>query len=206
MHITWLGMSCFKIQTKESVTILDPYQDKHGLKMPKAKADIVLSTDPKNELCNNFSRIMGKYFIADRPGEYETKNNFIYGLTAGHGDQKHSTIYLIEIEGINIAHLGLINHSLIDAQLETMEGADILFLPVSSLTPDRRQKVISQIEPRIIIPMYYKIPKYKAKLESLDKFNKEMGGRKTEPQEKFIIKKKDLPQDETKVIILKPNA
>ncbi|MFH1536918.1 MAG: MBL fold metallo-hydrolase [Patescibacteria group bacterium] len=204
MHISWLGMSCFKIQNKDTIIVINPYQDSNGLKMPKMKANIVISSNPDNDVCNNFSRMMGDYFQIDHPGEYEIQDNFIYGLQAGEVDQQQSSIYLIELEKIRVAHLGILNHSLTDKQLEIMEGADILLLPISSLTPERRTKVISQIEPRIVIPMYYQIPKCKLKLESLDKFSREMGGTKTETQDKIILKRKDLPQDETKLMLLKP--
>ena len=199
-------MSCFKIQTKETTIIIDPYQDKFGLKMPKAKANIVVSSNPDNDISNNFSRIMGDFFQVNGPGEYEISNIFIYGLRAGEGDQKNNTIYLFDLEGLKVAHLGLLNHSLTDKQLETVEGADIILIPLTTLTPEKRTKIISQIEPRLIIPMDYKIPKCKAKLEGLDKFIKEMGGKTPEAQDKLIIKKKDLPQDKTEVAILKPNA
>ncbi|MBU0670548.1 MAG: MBL fold metallo-hydrolase [Patescibacteria group bacterium] len=206
MHITWLGMSCFKIQANDTTIIINPYQDKFGLKLSKAKADILMSSSPEEDVSNNFSRIMGDFFQVDSPGEYEIQGTFIYGIRAGEGDQKNTTIFLLESEDIRVAHLDTINHSLTDQQLETMEGADVLLLPVSSLTPEKRQKLISQIEPRIIIPMYYNIPKCKAKLEDLTKFSKEMGGKTTNPMDKLIVKKKDLPQDETQLIVLKPNV
>lgn len=202
MHITWLGMSCFKITSGETTIVIDPYQDKFGLKMPKAKADIVVSSNPDADECNNFKRMMGDFFLIKGPGEYERNDIFIYGVQAGEGDQKGSTIYLLDVNDMKVSHLGMINHSLTDKQLETMEGADILLLPVSSLLPEKRTKIISQIDPRMIVPMYYKIPNCKAKLETLDKFIKETGGKPGEAEEKLIIKKKDLPQDKTNVAIL----
>jgi len=205
MHITWLGMSCFKIQSNDTTIIIDPYQDKFGLKMPKAKTDLVVSSNPDADESNNFGRMMGEYFEIDGPGEYERKDIFVYGVQAGEGDQKGNTIYLFDIEDVKVAHLGIINHSLTDQQLETMEGADILLLPISSLPPEKRTKIVSQVEPRVIIPMYYKVPKCKAKLENLDKFIKETGGKPSDSMDKLIIKKKDLPQDKTNVIILNAN-
>ncbi len=64
-------------------------------------------------------------------------------------------------------------------------------------------KVISQIEPRLIIPMHYHIAKLKIKLETLDKFLKEMGRKSSQPQSKLLVKKKDLPT-ETKIVVLQP--
>lgn len=203
MHISWLGFSCFKIQTKENIIITDPYTDKAGLKMPKLKADIVLISDRENEICNNVDRLSGEHFLINQAGEYEIKENLIYAIPAGEADQNKNLIYHIESENMTIGFLGLLNHSLSNEQLETMEGVDILFLPVSSLTSERRTKIISQIEPRIVIPMYYQLPKTKIKLESVEKFAKEMGQKKIEFLDKIILKKKDLPQEETRIAFLK---
>jgi len=63
---------------------------------------------------------------------------------------------------------------------------------------------MSQIEPKITIPMYYQIPKLRLKLEGLDKFLKAMGIKKVEPLQKFSIKKKNISSDEAKIIILNP--
>jgi len=63
-------------------------------------------------------------------------------------------------------------------------------------------EIINEIEPRIVIPMHYKIPGLKVDVESADKFLKEMGASKAEKMAKLKISKKDLPQEEMKVILL----
>ncbi|MDO8559272.1 MAG: lactamase, partial [bacterium] len=65
-------------------------------------------------------------------------------------------------------------------------------------------KIISQIEPRIVIPMHYSLPKLKVKIDGLEPFLKEMGQKSAESQPKLLIKKKDLTAEETKVIVLQP--
>jgi len=67
---------------------------------------------------------------------------------------------------------------------------------------------MSQIEPRITIPMHYQIPKLNppagGKLEGLDKFLKALGLKSITPENKLSIKKKDLSPEEAKIIVLKP--
>lgn len=204
MHINWLGVSCFKIQSKENVIITDPYADKVGITMPKLKSDIIILSDPDNSNINNINRLSGEPFLINGPGEYEIKQNFIYGIKAGDTDQTGNYIYRLEAEDMSLGFLGLLNHSLTNEQLEIMEDVDVLLLPISSLNPERRTKIISQIEPRVVIPMYYQTPKIKIKLETVEKFAKEMGIKKIVSEEKIILKAKDLPQEETKVIFLQP--
>jgi L-ascorbate metabolism protein UlaG (beta-lactamase superfamily) len=206
MTIFWHGQGAFKIADKEVVVAIDPH-DKTGLKMPKFQANILLLTDSKDQMINA-EGLRGDSFVIEGPGEYEVKNVFVYGLTASKFKDGKITIYMVEMEGIKIAHLGKISQdSLTDDQLEILEGVDILLLPVGGgEILDNRQavKIISQIQPRVIIPMYYKIPGLTVKSDSVDLFLKEYGVAKPETMEKFKINKKDLPQEETKVIILAP--
>jgi len=64
-------------------------------------------------------------------------------------------------------------------------------------------KAVNEIEPKIVIPSHYQIPGLAASAGKLDTFVKEMGG-KSETMEKLLLKRKDLPEDQTKLIILEP--
>lgn len=210
MYISWFGQSCFKIQGKEVTIVTDPYDAGIGFKLPRMMADILtVSHDHYDH--NNVAAISGSPFIINSPGEYEVKKVFIYGISSWHDNKQGAergpnTIYLIEFEELKIVHLGDLGGPLTDDQLEKLEGVDILMIPVGGVfTIDAKQaaEVISQVEPRIVIPMHYRISGLKVKLDNLDKFAKEMGIKEGEPEEKFRINKKDLPQEETKVVILK---
>lgn len=196
MQIQWTGLGSFRIQTSHSVIITDPFADTTGLIMPKLKADIVLVSDPKSELCNNTKRLTGEYFLISGAGEYEVQQTFIYGIPASH------TIYLLEDDGITVAFLGPLDTSLTEEQLEKFEGVDILLLPVGTLSKEQRTMIISQLEPRVIIPYLFKQPKVKRELDALEVFLKEFGAKAIEPQEKYVIKEKDLPQEDTTVVVL----
>ncbi len=62
-------------------------------------------------------------------------------------------------------------------------------------------EVISQIEPRIVIPMHYKTKDVKYDLDEVEKFIKEIG---LTPimEEKLKISKKDLPSEDMELVIL----
>jgi L-ascorbate metabolism protein UlaG (beta-lactamase superfamily) len=64
-------------------------------------------------------------------------------------------------------------------------------------------KAVNELEPKIVIPSHYKMKGLILDLDPLEKFVKEMGG-KTEPLEKLTVKKKDLPEEGTKMVILEP--
>ncbi|MFZ5391190.1 MAG: MBL fold metallo-hydrolase [Patescibacteria group bacterium] len=215
MVIQWLGQSCFKIQAKpgpgqEVTVIFDPFDPKKiGLKLPKLSGDIVAVTH--DHLDHNYTEgVSGDYFLINGPGEYEVKGAFLYGLPAWHDNKEGTergqvTIYLLEVEGLTVVHLSdLGQDELTSQQMEHLEGADVLLLPVGgNYTIDAKQaaKIVGQIEPRIIVPMHYKLPGLKTDIDEVDKFVKEIG-LKPETVDKLKIVKKDLPQEDSKLILL----
>lgn len=213
MQITRIGHSCFRIQNNETTLLIDPFSEAIGLKMPKTSADILLSTHDHYDHAN-IEAVRGNPFIINTPGEYEIKDFFIYAIPSFHdnseGKERGSNlIFLIEVEGIRIAHLGDFGQDrLTEEQLKKLEGVDILLIPVGGVyTIDAKQaaEIISEIEPRLIIPMHYFERGLKIKLDDVEKFKKEMGN-KIEILDKLKIKKKELPEEDTRVIILTPPA
>lgn len=213
MIITWLGHSCFKIQDKtgpEAITVVtDPFDKSIGLKVPNFEADIVTVSHNHNDH-NNTGAIRGNPFIIKSAGEYDVKGVFIDGAEAYHDEKEgaergKNIIYRIDIDDISVAHLGDLGHILDAKQLGKLEGTDILLIPVGGIfTLDAKKavEVVSQIEPRIVIPMHYKTPGLKINLEPIDKFIKELGLKPTY-EEKLKISKKDLPAEEMELVILK---
>src|SRR4030042_3252176 len=109
MTIFWLGQAAFKIVDKEVTIAIDPY-DKIGLKMPKFQAEILLISHDHSDH-NYRDAIKGEPFIIDSQGEYEVKNVFVYGLPAYHDNKEGAesgkiTVFIIEMEGMKVAHLG----------------------------------------------------------------------------------------------------
>jgi len=221
MNITWYGQSCFKIvasQGKNSQVsiVTDPFLEEVGLKLPKLEADILLISHSYGDQNNLKVKVVGgSPFLISGPGEYDVKKVYIQGIYSWcdeKEDQKlgENTIYTIEIEDLKLCHLGDIRQRELSAfQIEKIGDVDILMVPVGGvLTVDSKTaaKIISQIGPKIVIPMHYQIPKLKAKvkLEGLDKFLKVMGVKTAEALNKLLIKKKDLSGEGMKIVVLKP--
>lgn len=213
MIISYLGHSCFKIQDKtgtEGVTVVtDPFDKSIGLKVPNFEADIVTVSHSHNDH-SNAGALRSEPFIIESAGEYEVKGVAINGIESYHdakegAERGKNIIYRIDIDNISVAHLGDLGHELDAKQLERLEGTDILLIPVGGkYTIDAKKaiEVIKQIEPRIVIPMHYKIKGSKIDdIDSVDKFIKESGMTPTN-EEKLKISKKDLPQEDTELVIL----
>jgi len=209
MNIIWYGLNCFKIQTKETVLLTDPFESSVGIKPFQGQADIVTISE-KEDLDNNIKAIKGSPFVISSAGEYDIKEMSIRGIvdfgTNGNKekDNKENIIYVYEIEGIKICHLGKLNNLLSNAGLEKIGQIDILFVPVGggvTLDGEKADEIINVIEPKIVIPMHYKTKGLNLKIDEADRFLKEMGAMATEKVDKFSIKKKDLPEGETKIVV-----
>jgi len=217
MKINWFGQSCFQIIIKRKKEdpvsiVIDPFDEKTGLKIPSLKADILLITHQHHDH-NNVRAISGNPFLISGPGEYEIKDIFVQGIEAFHDKSKgkergKTTLYTILGEEMTICHLGDFGQNeLTNEQIEAMGEIDILMIPVGgiyTISAKEAAKIVSQLEPKIVIPMHYKIPKLKIQLDKLDKFLKVMGVKKPETMKTFSYKKKDLPAEGTKIIILTP--
>jgi len=218
MYINWFGQSFFKIQGDKSILVTDPFDKDIGLKVPRPTANILLLSRDNAEQADSIKGASSdRPFIINGPGEYESKDTFVYGIpvekksTEGAKDKNKissaTTIYRIEIDGIAIAYLGNLGEMLQNGQTEKLEGVDILLIPVGGgdvLDAKQATELISQLEPRIVIPTHYRLKGLKADVDPLDKFCKEIGVCPTGSLNKFKVTKKDLPQEEMKIIILEP--
>jgi L-ascorbate metabolism protein UlaG (beta-lactamase superfamily) len=212
MIITWQGHSCFKIQDKigpDGVTVVtDPFDKKIGLKVPNFEADII-TVSHQHDDHNNVGALRGQPFIINSPGEYDRRGVLVEGIDSYHDEKKgdgrgSNIIFRIELDDISIVHLGDLGHSLDNFQLEKLAGTDILLVPVGgkyTIDAEQAVSVISQIEPRIVIPMHYKVKDLDMDIEGVDKFVKALG---LAPiyEEKLKLSKRDLPQEDMELVIL----
>jgi len=215
--IYFAGQSCFQISVSNSKDhsadiVIDPYDEDTGLKLPNLSADILLVTHQHHDH-NNIKGVKGEPFIAQGPGEYEIKGVFIKGIPAFHDDKEgkekgQNTIYTIEAEEMRFCHLGdLGQKELTDEQVDKIGQIDVLMIPVGgdvTISSTEAQKIISQIEPKIVIPMHYALPKLKMELDDVAKFLKTMGKNSVTPQDKLVIKASTLPKEGMEIVVLQP--
>ncbi len=211
MQAEWFGQTFIRMQIKspqngDSNLLIDPYQTKSlGMRQPKMEADMVLSSEGKIDSKLN---ITGNPFVITAPGEYEVKQVFVYGIAEydSEGTPTGKIMYVIEGENMTMAHLGNITQTeLKDNQLEYLENVDVLFVPVGgggSLEPKAAAKICQQIDPRVIVPLQYAFGGSKLPLAKVDEFIKVSGLTKPEKVEKLRLVKKDLPSEDTKLVII----
>lgn len=207
MTITWFGQACFRIEAKEGSILIDPFPKEIGLKPPRIKDDIILVTHQHFDH-NNIGDANPEAFIIQNPGEYEKQGVVVKGIPTFHDNKQGlergpNTAYVIKAEDMTFCHLGDLGHTLTDQQIEDIGDIDILMIPVGgvyTINAKEAAEVISQIEPKIAIPMHYKISGLSSSLDGPEKFVKELG-LVPEKVDKYRINKKSLPVEEMKLVM-----
>lgn len=215
MNISWYGHSCFKIQTKakrggKDVTIItDPFDKSIGLRRPQGQANIV-TISHKHGDHNDTELLKGDFFTADSPGEFSIQGVTIEGIESFHDNEEgilrgRNTIFVFESEEMRVCHLGDLGHELTDNQVDAIGDIDILMIPIGgTYTIDAKgaKKVVGQIEPKVIIPMHYKVDGLTVDIADETEFCNELGTTTKDKLPRLSLKKKDLDETENKVIIM----
>lgn len=210
MEITWYGHSCFRLTERRMATVVtDPFDSGAiGYGPLRLKADIVtISHDAEG---HNYSKaVKGTSHLITGPGEYEIGGVFITAVqTNGHNkknkDELRNTLYVFDYDGITVAHLGDLKQVPSQTQVEALGAVNVALVPVGGgggLNAAKAAEVISLLEPNLVIPMHYATKDVKFKLDSLDKFLKEMGLSTAQPEQSLKVTRSALPQ-ETRVVVL----
>lgn len=208
----FLGHNCIRIKAREATILTDPVDKVTGYAMPKQTADIVsISHDHPGH--SNLAAVKPEYRVISGPGEYEMHDVFITGIRTYHDNVKgnergYNTVYLFEVEGLRICHLGDLGHPLSAEQTEAMEDCDVLLVPAggdTTISPEQAAEIVGQLGPKVVIPMQYATEAGDTKLGSLDRFCKSLGVALPAAEEKFVVKQSDL-SEAMKLVVLAPES
>ena len=205
MHISWLGQTCVRLQTRfndeDVITVIDAYRPTSG-EFPRSLAPTIALLSSGEENCITLSQ---NPFVLSTLGECEKKEVMITAFPSLNGN----IIFKINTEQLSVVHLGRLNKKPELSDLEKIGTIDILLIPVgggkSYLSAEDAASIVTALEPRIVIPVAYQCDTDKSAAPISD-FVKESGIKPFATEKKLIIKKKDLPQDETRLIILEKNV
>ncbi len=218
MEITYLGHSSFKLKSKQGVVVTDPYASDVGFSMPSVSADIVtVSHDhfDHNALKNVSGTVRReKPFVVQTAGEFEVGGISVFGFETYHdsvsgAEKGKNVIYVIQIDGVRVLHLGDLGHQLAEPLIEELGSIDVLLCPVSGvygiLDAKGAVSVIQALEPSYVIPMHYATEKHDSKafigMQTLQDFMKEYGVTK-EPVESLTVNPGAFPES-TELVVLK---
>ena len=217
MKITWFGQSFFQIQSEtaaggEAVRVItDPYGEGIGYSVPQGlKADAV-TVSHQHKDHNNILAVGGNPKILQSSGVSEVKGVSFFGVPTFHdpdgGKKRGGNIcFTFCLNGVRISHLGDLGHVLSPEQAAALKDTDILMIPVGghyTIDAGEALHVIMQLNPKIVIPMHYRLPGLIYPLALVDEFLEEAKSAKlpSSAQETLDINKESLPR-ETEIFVL----
>lgn len=168
VNVEWLGHNSFRIQSELGTRLVtDPFNPNY-IRYPQPenlRADILLISH--EDSCCNYSDLVVNapqtFRSAAGVGSNSARGILIRG-EATHADPSNptlsglNTVYSWTMDGIRFCFLGSIKDPLPAEEARRIGPVDILFLPVGGprqLTDSDRNRIIEQLQPRIIVPMGY---------------------------------------------------
>jgi L-ascorbate metabolism protein UlaG (beta-lactamase superfamily) len=208
MEITWLGHACFRIKGKEVVVVTDPCSPDTGYTMAKTQADMV-TISHAHPHHSYLEAIQEGYKVIKGPGEYEIKDVYVTGIPSYHdveqGKKKgKNTIFVIEIEGVTLCHLGDLGHALSPEMIGELGSINVLFIPVggiNTIAGSVAADLVRNLNPGYVVPMHYKTGAETAELEFPERFLKELGIKDLAVQPKLVVTRTSIPAV-TQVVML----
>jgi len=215
MEIIYLGHSSFLIKTKKARVVIDPFDPQMvGLKFSKIKADIVTVSHNHHDH-NRTDLIEGEPLIINLPGRFEKQEVKINGYSSFHdknegAERGKNILFKFTTENISILHCGDLGMVPKDNLFDKIGNVDILMLPVGgfyTISPQEAVQVVKKLEPALVLPMHYNqkgLNKAEfSQLAPVETFLKEMNvSEDLSWQDELVIKKTDLPEEITKIILL----
>ncbi|HPR74183.1 MAG TPA: MBL fold metallo-hydrolase [Bacteroidales bacterium] len=169
-NLTWFGQSTFLISTGAGVKVLiDPVNP--GMAKVEVPDIIDLVTISHEHGDHNYVALAkGNPVIIHglRGSDYARvdtvfKGIHVYTVGSFHDNQGGSqrgknAIFVFELPGLKIVHLGDLGHLLSESQVAAIGAADILMIPVGAgptIDLQTAMEVIKQLKPKVVIPMHF---------------------------------------------------
>lgn len=194
MIITYHGEGYFRFQSGQLTALLNPT----NLKAAKNADIVITTTNPPSDKILKESNDRDFFLIAHQ-GEYEVKGVEIKGQANGFGEKQKEefSIYRLVLEEMKIGIVSLIKKDSVQEIINFLGGSDIMIIPVGPPYAEEglAAKLTRQIGPGFVVPSLYSEKDIKT-------FLKEMG-QETKPEDRLVVKKKDIGEKKTKVVWLK---
>jgi len=209
MVITWHGNFTIKIVSQGKILIIDPHSATAGLSAVRGKADLVALSNPANPDMSHLSGIQNHPTLIGGAGEYSIDSLVLFAQGWHDAEGNERNLQRWHIEGMVLLHVGALNRKLEDAELQKLEqiNIDILLLPIGGqdgLNTKEALELLTTIEPRVVIPINYKIPKLTSQHEPVTQFAKEMGINPIQAVPKYSISANKLPAEGLVTTIISP--
>ena len=211
MDITWIGHSCFRLRDNEIVVVTDPFSPSIGFR-PDTRPATVVTISNSHPSHSDRQSVVGDPQVFDAPGEYEYLGVAVRGvmtsLPPDTPQEQRNVAHCIQIDGINICHLGDITEPLTTKQIDDLSPIDVLLAPTGggcTLAVEQVMQMMQDLNPNIVIPMHYSIPGLAVSLDGVETFLRLMGVSDVQPQPRISVTQANMSPN-MRVVVLAPQA
>lgn len=220
MKIKWFAHASVLFEGSGVRIITDPYTPAVlGFVPITDPADIVIRSSADDDGHNHAEMITGSPIVVTAT-ELEPEGETVRGIhiTPIHSQEslihkekpRDNAMYLFELDGIRIAHLGDIGNRITDDQLALLAGTDVLIAPAGgppTIDLSDLADAVRTINPRIMIPVHFDLPNTLVKMLPVTEFANQFPSAQVvwESVPEVEITKANLPQ-ETRIMILQANT
>lgn len=163
MQLTWLGHSCFLIESEDGTRIMtDPPSSSTGYNIKPEKVDAVTSSHDHNDH-NNFSLAPDARHITEAGkttvGSVEIEGFPSFHDNVGGAKRGKNIMYKFTVDGVRILHAGDLGQLPDDAGIAAIGKVDVLLVPVGgvyTIEHDEAREFANKLKTNIMIPMHYK--------------------------------------------------
>jgi L-ascorbate metabolism protein UlaG (beta-lactamase superfamily) len=176
MQITWYGHSCFLLTSESGYSILtDPCDQDTGYELSDLVCDAVTISHEHHDH-NCLAIVAGTPEIFRTPGEHRAGEIPVTGFSNYHDDEKgahrgENIVFLYEIDGLKVLHLGDLGHMLSDETIKTIGSIDVLLAPIGgvyTINAKMATELADRLDAKVLIPMHYKTPALHFNIEGLE--------------------------------------
>ncbi|MBE5765664.1 MAG: MBL fold metallo-hydrolase [Clostridiales bacterium] len=171
MKLTYFGHSTFEIAFENLTVVTDPCSI--GYPKKPARADVVTESHQHHD--HNDTTGMEVTHVLSTAGEWEIGGVKFSTVSTWHdpeggklrGDNR---IFVIEAEGLRIAHLGDMGEA---NGADSLSDIDVLLIPVGgyyTISTDEAYEIVRRIQPKVVIPMHFKTECIDYPIETVDRF------------------------------------
>jgi len=165
MIITCIGHAEFLLELENGMRIVtDPYDASCGYPVPEVKAETVLVSHGHHDHCA-VENVQGVERVIDTAGQHTLAPDVkVTAVPCFHDDAEGSKrgknlMFLVEAEGLRVAHLGDLGHLPTKEQAATLAPVDVLMLPVGgffTIDAATARETARLLQAQVILPMHYR--------------------------------------------------
>jgi L-ascorbate metabolism protein UlaG (beta-lactamase superfamily) len=209
MNIHWYGHAAFRIETRETRIIIDPFRspDSGGYEPIDETADVVVVSHENDRYHSHLGQIREPFEVV-RALEIPAEGLEVLGVRFEairvfespeklEGDEV--TIVHFRSEGLHLVFLGDLGHALDEAELGPIRGADVILVPAGgppTIDFPLIGPLLEAIGPRVVVPMHYKTQRINLNIQPVERFFEALPGWPVErlASADFRISRETLPE------------